>query len=381
VAERDLYEVLGVGKDAQADEIKRAYRKLAKKYHPDVSKEPDAEERFKEVQKAYDVLTDEDKRAAYDRFGHAGVDGQAGGFGGGFGDFGGFGDVGEIFEQFFGGGFGGGGSRRSSNGPRKGEDIRIQMNITFQEAIFGASKEINLTRDEECTRCGGSGANSKSDIKTCTTCKGSGIVNTVQQTILGRVQTQTTCPNCQGSGKEIKHKCTECNGSGKNRKTSTIKVKVPEGIDHGQQIRVSGKGNAGENGGPTGDLYVYFNVERDDFFVRDGNDIYCELPITFSQAALGAEIEIPTVHGKVKFTIPSGTQSNTKFKLKNKGVKSLRTGSYGDQFVIVKLVTPKKLNERQKALFEELQTLENEHEDDGFFSKVKNVFKRFTGNS
>lgn len=380
MAQRDLYEVLGVSRDASADEIKRAYRKLAKQYHPDVSTDPNAEEKFKEVQNAYETLIDEDKRAAYDRFGHAGVNGQAGGFGGfgGFGDFGGFSDVSDIFEQFF-GGFGGS-TRRSSTGPRKGEDIRIQMKISFQEAIFGVTKEINLNREEECTRCGGTGANSKSDIKTCSTCQGTGFVQTIQQTFLGRVQTQQTCTTCGGTGKEIKVKCSECRGAGKKRVTSTIKVKVPEGIDDGQQIRIAGKGNAGVNGGPSGDLYVYFNVEPDEFFVREGNDIYCELPITFSQAALGAEIEIPTVYGKVKFTIPAGTQSGTKFKIKNKGVKSLRSGSYGDQFVIVNVVTPKKLNERQKALFEELQTLEKLQGEDTFFDKVKNVFKRFTGN-
>lgn len=378
MSQRDFYEILGVSKGASADEIKKAYRKLAKKYHPDVNTEKGAEDKFKEVQKAYEVLSDEDKRAAYDRFGHAGVDGAQGFGGGGFGDFGGFSDVSDIFEQFFGGFGGGGGSRRNSNGPRKGDDIRIQMSISFKEAIFGASKEINLTRDDECTRCGGSGAQSKSDIKTCSTCKGKGVVNSVQQTILGRVQTQTTCPDCHGNGKEIKNKCTECGGLGKKRNTSTIKVNIPEGIDDGQQIRISGKGNAGANGGPAGDLYVYFNVEQDDFFIREGNDIYCELPLNFSQAALGDEVEIPTVHGKVKFNIPSGTQSSTKFKLKGKGVKSLRTGSYGDQFVIIKVITPKHLNSKQKALFEELKVLEAETQD-SFFDKVKGVFKRFTG--
>ncbi len=376
MSQKDYYDILNVGKSANDDEIKRAYRKLAKQYHPDVNKEPGSEEKFKEVQKAYEVLSDADKRAAYDRFGHAGVDGVgSGGFGqGGFGDFGGFGDVGDIFEQFF-GGFGG--SSRKNSGPRKGEDIRIQMTITFEEACFGVQKEIKLQREEECTRCGGTGAKSKNDVTTCSRCKGRGVVTSVQQSILGRVQTQHECPDCHGSGKKIKNKCSECGGIGKKRQSSTIKVKIPEGIDDGQQIRLSGKGNAGVNGGPVGDLYIYFNVTPDDFFVREGNNIYCELPITFSQAALGAEIEIPTIHGKVKLNIPSGTQSQTKFKLKNKGVKSLRNNYLGDQYVIVKIITPKNLNSKQKALFEELSTIESTN-DDTIFEKIKNVFKRFT---
>jgi len=368
MSKKDVYDLLGVSKSASDDEIKKAYRKLAKQYHPDVNKESGSEEKFKEVQNAYDILSDADKRAAYDRYGHEGVNGQ------GFGQsgFGGFGGVEDIFEQFF-GGFGGGSSQRS-NGPRKGEDIRIQMTISFEEACFGVEKEINLQREEECIRCGGSGAKTKSDITTCSKCKGRGVVSSVQQTILGRVQTQHECPDCRGTGKAIKNKCTECGGVGKKRQTSTIKVKVPEGINDGQQIRLSGKGNAGTNGGPVGDLYVYFNVSADDFFIREGNDIYCELPITVSQAALGAEIEIPTIHGHVKLTIPAGTQSQTKFKLKNKGVKSIRTGSLGDQFVIVKVITPRNLTAKQKALFEELATIESDN--DSLFDKIKSVFKR-----
>ena len=370
MSKKDYYDVLGVAKGAQEDEIKRQYRKLAKKYHPDVNKEPGAEDKFKEVQEAYDVLSDVDKRANYDRFGHAGVDGQ--GFGQGFGDFGGFGDVGDIFEQFF-GGFGGSSSRRST-GPRKGEDIRIQMTISFEEACFGTEKEINLQRDEECTRCAGTGARSKSDVTTCSRCKGRGVVSSVQQTILGRVQTQHECADCHGTGKVIKQKCNECGGIGKTRRSSVIKIKIPEGINDGQQIRLSGKGNAGINGGPTGDLYVYFNVKPDEFFQRDGNDIYCELPVTFSQAALGADIEIPTIHGNVVLTVPAGTQSQTKFKLKNKGVKSLRSGNYGDQYVIVKVITPKNLTSKQRALFEELAKIETDN--DTLFDKIKNVFRR-----
>ena len=379
MAKRDYYEVLGVSRTATDAEIKRAYRRLAKKYHPDVSTEPDAEEKFKEVQEAYEVLSDPDKPAAYYRFGQAGVNGGAGGFSGGFADFGGFEDVSDIFEQFFGGfGFGGTARTRSRRGPRKGEDIRIRMTIDFKEAIFGTEKEVRITREEECTRCGGTGANSKSDIVTCTRCHGTGYISDIQQSFFGHIQTQRTCPVCNGTGREIRVKCTECQGVGKVRKTSTIKVKVPEGIDDGQQIRISGKGNAGENGGPPGDLYVYFNVKPDDFFVREGSDIYCELPITFAQAALGDEVEIPTVHGKVKFQIPSGTQTNTKFKIKNKGVKNLRTGLYGHQYVVVKVITPEKLTDQERALFMELRKLEKQRPQNGFFDKVKNVFKRFT---
>lgn len=368
MSKRDYYDVLGVSKSASLDEIKRAYRRLAKKYHPDVNKEPGAEEKFKEVQEAYDVLSDEDKRANYDRFGHAGVDSQ--GFGG-FGDFGGFSDLGDIFEQFFGGFTS---SHRRHSGPRKGEDIRMQMTIDFEEACFGVEKEINLQREDECTRCAGTGARNKSDITTCSRCGGHGVVTSTQQTILGRVQTQHECPDCRGSGKIIKHKCTECGGIGKIRGTSKIKVKVPEGIDNGQQIRLAGRGNTGINGGPAGDLYIYFNVKPHEFFQREGNDIYFELPVTFSQAALGAELEIPTIHGNVIMTIPPGTQSQTRFKLKNKGVKSIQTGRYGDQYVIVKVITPKNLTARQRALFEELSSIETDN--DTIFDRIKNVFKK-----
>lgn len=372
MSERDYYEVLGVDKNASEDEIKRAYRKLAKQYHPDINKAPDAEEKFKEIQKAYEVLSDPDKRANYDRFGHAGVDGSSFGTGG-FSDFGfgGFGDIGDIFEQFF-GGFGT--STKTRSGPRKGDDIRIQMKISFEEAVYGTEKEINIQRDEECTRCAGTGARSREDIVSCPKCKGKGVISSIQQTILGRVQTQRECPDCRGTGKFIRNKCTECGGLGKVHKTSSIKVKIPEGIDDGQQIRLTGRGNAGVNGGPSGDLYIYFNVTPHEFFQREGNDIFFELPITFSQAALGAEMEIPTIHGDVKFTIPAGTQSGTKFKLKNKGVKSLRTNLYGDQYVTVKVVTPRNLNQKQKALFEELAKIENTN--DTIFDRIKNVFKR-----
>jgi len=371
MGDRDYYEVLGVSRDASEDEIKRAYRRLAKQYHPDVNKAPDAEEKFKEIQRAYEVLSDPDKRANYDRFGQAGVDGT--GFGtGGFADFGfgGFSDIGDIFEQFFGFGT----STRTKTGPRKGDDIRIQMKISFEEAVFGAEKEINIQRDEECTRCAGTGARSRDDIVSCPRCKGRGVISSIQTTILGKVQTQSECPDCRGTGKYIKNKCTECGGLGKVHKNSTIKFRIPEGIDDGQQIRLAGKGNAGINGGPSGDLYIYFTVTPHEYFKREGNDIYFELPITFSQAALGAEVEIPTIHGDVKLTIPAGTQSGTKFKLKNKGVKSLRTNLYGDQYVTVRVVTPKNLTAKQRALFEELAKIENTN--DTIIERLRNVFKK-----
>lgn len=373
MSKRDYYEVLGVDKNANDQEIKRAYRQLAKKYHPDVSTEKDAEAKFKEVQEAYDVLSDDQKRAGYDRFGHAGAQGFGQG-GAGFSDFGdfGFGGFEDIFSSFF----GGGGSRRNANAPRKGNDIRQQMNITFEEAVFGASKELKISRHEECTKCGGTGAHSKGDIITCSRCHGSGTVVVEQQSILGRVQTQTTCPNCHGKGKEIKKACSVCHGKGRTIKSKTISVKVPKGIDDGQQIRLTGQGEAGINGGPSGDLYILFRVKKHDYFERMNDNIYCELPLSFSQVALGEEVEIPTLYGKVKFNIPPGTQPGSEFRLRGKGVESIRTGRKGDQYVKVKVITPKKLNSEQKKLFEKLSEF-NDHHEDTLFDKVKNVFNSF----
>ena len=380
MAKRDYYEVLGVSKSASDLEIKRAYRKLAKQYHPDVSIEENAEEKFKEVQEAYDVLSDEQKRAAYDQFGHAGAEGFGGqgGFGGfgGFGGAGGFEDIGDIFESMFGGGFGGfggGASRRNPNAPQRGNDLQQSITISFEEAAFGTTKEISVNREEECTKCGGSGARSKDDVVTCSRCSGSGRVTEIQNTILGRVQTQTVCPDCRGAGKTIKHKCDACHGRGTVNKTKTIEVKVPAGIDDGQQIRLSGQGEAGRNGGPSGDLYVAFRVLPHDFFVRDGYDLRCEIPISFSQAALGAEVEVPTLNGKVVLKVPEGTQPGTEFRIRNKGIKYINREMTGDIYVKVKLVVPKKLNHGQRELLHEFDQLEDK--SGSIWDKLKKAFK------
>ncbi len=375
MAKRDYYEVLGVGKSASDQEIKRAYRKLAKQYHPDISKEANAEEKFKEVQEAYDVLIDEQKRAGYDQFGHAGAEG----FGGGAGGFGGFGGGAggfeDIFESMFGGGgFGGGfsqgGGRTSA---QRGHDLKQSITLTFEEAAFGCTKNVTVTRDEECTKCAGSGARSKDDVHTCKRCNGQGTVTSVQNTILGRMQTQTTCPDCHGIGKEIKHKCDQCHGRGTVNKQKTIEVKVPAGIDDGQQIRLSGQGEAGRNGGPTGDLYVAFRVRAHDFFVRDGFDLRCEIPVTYSQAVLGAEIEVPTLTGKVVLKVPEGTQPQTEFRVRDKGIKYINREMHGDLYVKVKLIVPKKVSSKQRELLHEYDQLEDK--SGSLWDKVKKAFK------
>lgn len=368
MSKRDYYDVLGVSKSASQDEIKKAYRQLAKKYHPDVSKEADAETKFKELQEAYAVLSDDQKKSQYDQFGHEGMN-----FQGGFGGFesGGFGGFEDIFSQFFGGG--GGSRRRDPNAPRRGNDLQKRMTIEFEEAVFGVKKTIKLNVSEECGTCHGSGAHSKDDITVCTHCNGQGVVYRQQQTIFGSTRTQVACPHCSGTGKQIKHKCHTCHGDGSVVKEKTVEVSIPEGIDSNQQIRLSGKGEAGVNGGPNGDLYIVINVKPHEVFERYGNDIAMELPITFSQAALGAEIETPTVHGDVKLKVPSGTQTGTKFRLRGKGVKAVNTNYVGDQHVVVKVVTPEKLDTEQKKLFEKLS--KTDEMSSGIWSKFKNIFK------
>ncbi|HAX72865.1 MAG TPA: molecular chaperone DnaJ, partial [Firmicutes bacterium] len=291
----------------------------------------------------------------------------------GFG--GGFDDLGDIFESMFGGGFGGfsGGGRRNPNGPARGNDLKQSITITFEEAAFGVTKEIKVNREEECTKCGGSGARSKDDVETCTRCSGSGRVVEVQNTILGRVQTQTVCPECSGKGKRIKHKCDSCNGRGAVNKAKTIEVKVPAGIDDGQQIRLSGQGEAGRNGGPSGDLYVAFRVKSHDFFVRDGFDLRCEVPITYSQAVLGAEIEVPTLTGKVVLKVPEGTQPGTEFRVRDKGIKYINRDLNGDLYVKVKLIVPKKVSSKQRELLSEFDALEDK--TGSIWDKVKKAFK------
>ncbi|MBO9129588.1 molecular chaperone DnaJ [Bacillus sp. 165] len=368
MSKRDYYEVLGVSKSASKDEIKKAYRRLAKKYHPDVSTEADATEKFKEVQEAYDVLSDDTKRTQYDQFGHAGANqGFDGGFGGG--DFGGFG-----FEDIFSTFFGGGGRRRDPNAPRQGADLQYSMALEFEEAIFGKETDIEIPTEEECDTCQGSGAKTGTSKETCSHCKGSGQVNVEQNTPFGRIVNRRTCQHCSGTGQFIKEKCNTCHGSGKVRKRKKIHVKIPAGIDDGQQIRVSGKGEPGVNGGPAGDLYVVFHVKAHEFFERQGDDIICEMPLTFAQAALGDEVEVPTVHGKVKLKIPAGTQTGTEFRLKGKGAPNVRGYGQGDQYVIVRVVTPTKLSTRQKEVLKELAEDEL-HKEDGLFAKLKRAFK------
>ncbi|WP_226673179.1 molecular chaperone DnaJ [Rossellomorea aquimaris] len=374
MSKRDYYEVLGVGKDASKDEMKKAYRKLSKKYHPDINKEADADEKFKEISEAYEVLSDDQKRAQYDRFGHTDPNQ---GFGGGA-DFGGggFGGFEDIFNTFFGGG--GGGRRRDPNAPRQGADLQYTMSLTFEEAVFGKETEIEIPREEECDTCKGSGAKPGTKVNTCSHCNGSGQLNVEQNTPFGRIVNRRVCHYCNGTGKQIKEKCSTCGGDGKVQKRRKISVKIPAGIDDGQQLRVTGQGEPGINGGPAGDLYVVFHVRSHDFFERNGDDIYCEMPVTFAQAALGDEIEVPTLHGKVKLKVPAGTQTSTRFRLKGKGVPNVRGYGTGDQHVQVKVVTPSKLTDKQKQLLREFADISGQIPDEqheSFFDKVKKAFK------
>lgn len=368
---RDYYEVLGIQKGASDDEIKKAYRKMAKKYHPDVNKEAGAEEKFKEVNEAYEVLSDAQKKATYDQFGHAGMDGAQFGGAGGFGGQG-FGGFEDIFGSFFGGGFGGGGARRQQTGPRKGNDRFMQMRIDFMDAIFGKSEQITLEVDEQCSHCHGTGAESSSDVETCPTCHGSGRVITQQRTAFGTFQSESVCPECNGTGKKIKKKCHKCNGKGYEHKRVKLDIKIPAGIQSGQQVRVPNKGERGINGGPNGDLYIEILVSRHNSFVRDGNDIRISIPISNVDATLGCEVDVPTVYGDVSLKIPAGTQSGTQMRLKGKGVKSTR-GGQGDQYVEVKVEIPTKLSKEEKELYEKLKKASKKGESP--FEKFKKAFK------
>lgn len=365
---RDYYEVLGIAKGANDDEIKKAYRKMAKKYHPDVNKEADAESRFKEVNEAYEVLSDPQKKASYDQFGHAGMDGAQ--FGGGGAGFGGFEDFGDIFSSFFGGG-GSQQSRRANNGPRKGNDRFMQMRIEFMDAIFGKTEEISLDVDEQCSQCLGSGAESKSDVQVCSRCNGSGSVVTQQRTPFGVFQSQAVCPDCGGSGKKILHKCSKCHGKGYEHKRVKLDIKIPAGIQSGQQVRVTGKGERGANGGNNGDLYIEILVARHKVFNREGNDIRISIPISTIDATLGTKVDVPTVYGDVSLTIPAGTQNGTKFRLRGKGVKSSR-GAQGDQFVDVQIEVPTKLTREQKEYYEKIR---DSKESESPFERFKKAFK------
>lgn len=348
---RDYYEVLGVSKSATASEIKSAFRRLAKKYHPDVSKEPDAAEKFKECQEAYAVLSDEKKRAQYDQYGHAAFEGGAGGAGG-F-DFSGF-DFSDIFSDLFGGGFGFGGSSgaRGANRPQQGRDTLMHIQLSFEEAVFGLTKEINLNTTETCEDCDGNGGHGESR---CSKCNGSGTIVTEQRTMFGVFQSRTTCDKCHGKGKSYDKVCSTCKGKGVTKVNKNIKVRIPAGVDDGNRLRVPGKGEAGMNGGPNGDLYLEFSVKSHPLFQRDEEDIFVTLPITIPEAVLGCKKEVPTLYGNVKMVVPAGSNAGDKHRMKGKGVENPNTGRKGDMYIILKIVVPKKLSKEQKKLFESLQ--------------------------
>lgn len=374
--QRDLYEVLGLSKSATDDEIKKAYRKLAKQYHPDINKEKGAEDKFKEVQHAYDILSDTEKRQLYDQYGHAGIDPQAQGGPGGFGGFGGFGgaegvDLGDIFGSFFGGGR----TRQQPRGPRKGDDVMQAFDIEFMDSINGLKTEIRVGVDEQCSHCKGSGAENPSDVHTCNRCNGRGVVDAVQNTILGQMRTQTTCPSCQGKGKTVSNRCTKCGGDGYTHVTSRVELNIPAGINSGQQLRVSGKGERGVNGGPNGDLYIEVRVRPHKEFKRQGNDIHLTVPVTFVDATLGTTVDVPTVYGDVSLNIPEGTQPATVLRLREKGVKDIRTGTPGDQYVHIDVKTPSRISKDERDLYQKLRDLEKKSTE-SLFDKFKKTFKR-----
>ncbi len=360
---KDYYKTLGIEKDASEEQIRKSFRDLAKKYHPDVSTEPNAEEKFKEIQEAYAVLSDKEKRAQYDQYGSDGPGFQ------GF-DFSGF-DFSDIFSSIFGQGFGG---RQSQYGPQRGHDRQMNMTITFMEAALGTKKKVNINREQECRTCKGTGGQTPEDVSTCGTCHGSGTVTMQQQTLFGAMTRETTCPNCRGTGKTIKNKCSSCSGSGRESISKSIDINIPAGVDDGMQLRVSGYGDDGIKGGPSGDLYIQFRVKPHDYFKRRGNDIYLNLPISFSQAALGDTIEVPTIHGNVDLKIPAGIQTNTSLRMREKGIHQGGTGRKGSQYVVVTVETPKNLSKDQKELFKKLEATEKNTKKT-FFEKVKDTFK------
>ncbi len=376
---RDYYEVLGVSKNASADDIKKAYRKLAKENHPDLHPNDKAcETRFKEINEAYEILSDEDKKKKYDQFGFAGVDPNYGAGGGGAAwSSSGFGDLGDIFGDIFGGGFGdifgGGGGRttRTRNGPQKGESLRVGLTISFEEAAFGCTKEIKINKVEACPDCYGSGCADGTSPETCPDCHGSGVIRQQQRTPFGTMSTTVNCPKCAGTGRIINEPCKTCHGSGTKRVQRTISINIPAGIDDGQSISLRGQGNAGKNGGPAGDLLVNIRVRASEMFGREGDDILYDMDISFVQAALGAEVEVPTLDGKVKYKIPEGTQTGSVFRLRGKGVPHLNGAGRGDQYVTVNITVPKNLTPAQKEALEAFGESMNEKSESGIFSRKK----------
>ena len=369
---RDYYEVLGVTQSAGADDIKIAFRNLARKYHPDVNKEPDAEEKFKEINEAYSVLSDPEKRSAYDRYGFQGVNTN------GMPDYSTM-DLSDLFDLFGLGNFGGfgGTSRRSRNAPRRGADLNTRLKLTFEEAVFGAEKEVEITRNEKCSVCSGTGAEPGSKPVTCQTCKGSGEVRQVQQTFLGQMVQVVTCPTCGGRGEMIERPCQICRGTGLERKTTRKKVNIPAGIDNGNQVRMIGEGQPGANGGPNGNFYIEIEVAPHKFFRRNGNDILLDIDINMAQAALGDEINIPTLDGDVKLRIPSGTQPGRVFRLKDKGVPILHRTERGNQMVTVNVQIPTSLSDEQEELLKSLgKTMGTDIkiQERSFFEKLKDAF-------
>ncbi len=342
---QDYYQALGVGRNATSEEIKRAFRKLAFKYHPDHNRDGGAEEKFKEINEAYEVLSDPDKRAAYDRFGHSGTEGF---FRRGFEgfDFSGFGD---IFDAFF-----GGATTATRPAPQRGSDLHYRTTITFEEAAFGCEKELNISRTENCFQCQGTGCKSGSQPSRCPNCNGSGQVRRVQQSIFGRFTNITTCSKCRGEGRIITEPCSQCRGTGKEKRQRSISIKIPAGVDDDTQIRLSGEGEAGTRGGPPGNLYTTLSVKQHELFTRDGDDVLYKLPINFAQAALGTKVAVPTLYGEVKLEVPAGCQSGKVFQLKNKGIPHLHRSGHGDQIVTLLVVTPDKLTGKQRQLFQEL---------------------------
>ena len=350
---KDYYEVLGISKDADEKEIKSAFRRLAKKYHPDVSTEPNAAEKFKEAQEAYAVLSDSDKRAQYDKYGHAAFDQMNGGAGFDFSNF----DFSDIFSEIFGDSFGGfgfsgfGSNRRNSSRAERGSDRLMRVDLTFDEAVFGCKKEINIDVYEECSDCSGKGGKGE---KTCPTCHGAGTITQEQGTLFGTFMTRSTCPTCKGKGKSYDTTCSHCRGTGKVKVNKDLEVKIPAGVDTGNRLRLQGKGDSGSNGGPNGDLYLEFRVKDHPLYERDGNDIYLELPITITDAVLGAKLEIPTLYGNVKLSIPEGSNTGDKHRLKGKGIEDLHSGTKGNMYVVINVIIPDKIDRKQKKLFEEL---------------------------